>query len=45
MRRRAAATPEALDANLSAVIAGFDPAIHLLGKEHFFDGCAGQARA
>jgi hypothetical protein len=28
--------------NLSAVIAGLDPAIHLLKK---MDGCAGQARA
>jgi hypothetical protein len=29
----------------SAVIAGLDPAIRLLRKSFFFDGCAGQARA
>jgi hypothetical protein len=35
---------QAVGSDLSAVIAGLDPAIHLL-NEAFFDGCAGQARA
>jgi hypothetical protein len=34
----------AVGSDLSAVIAGLDPAIHLLNEAFFFDGCAGLKR-